>query len=244
MRERLAALRDELAESRTTLASAARPRRAGGRDRARARPPAGAAARRRAGHVGRAGADGELVARDDRARASGAARMSGGRSRSTTRSPATGPTSCSRISAIRSCGWRWRCCAPRCGAPATICTASRFATPHAEPGRAGRGRARPAGDHRRERPPAARAADLRRGAADRRAPGAARGRRTPRRRSRSRSTRRSRRSLRDQLVPRLQAQRRRAAGGAAGARRRPRPPADRDAGRPCPARSRSTSRRR
>ena len=160
--------------------------------------------------------------------------MSGGRSRSTTRSRATGPTSCSRISGTRSCGWRWRCCAPRCGAPATTCTASRSATPTAEPRRAGGGRARSAGDHRRERPPAARAADLRRGCGW-----------TGERPERLgvQETEAALALAHDTPVPAVAArpadpaaagERRRAAGGAAGARRRPRPPADRDAGRPRP----------
>ena len=74
MRERLAALRDELAESRTTLHLAPDRVRAGGRDRARARSSAAARARDRARDLGGAAADRELGARDDRARAPGAAR--------------------------------------------------------------------------------------------------------------------------------------------------------------------------
>ena len=69
MRERLAALRDDLHESRITLAPAARTRASRRRDGARARPPAAADPRHRARHVGRPGADRELVARDDRPRA-------------------------------------------------------------------------------------------------------------------------------------------------------------------------------
>ena len=102
MRERLAALRDELHESRDDAAPNRTARRAVVDDRARPRPPARAAARRRAGHVGRAGADRQLVARDDRTRASGPARRSDGRSRSITsrsrahrrRARPPGPSTC------------------------------------------------------------------------------------------------------------------------------------------------------
>ena len=100
-------------------------------------------------------------------------------------------------------------------------------------GAAGGGRARSAGDHRRERTPAARAADLRRAAADRRAPGAPRGagdRGGARARARHAGPGRPARPA----DPAAARERRRAAGGAAGAGRRPRPPADGDAGRPRP----------
>ena len=73
MRERLAALRDELAESRTTLhLQPDRVERVVATALALARQPS-LHAGRRAGHVGGAAADGQLVARDDRARAPGAA---------------------------------------------------------------------------------------------------------------------------------------------------------------------------
>ena len=99
-------------------------------DGARARASAGARRRRRAGHLGRPGADGELVARDDRTRAPGApdaappdhlrprARARAHRRRARTSRPSARPAGARAA------------CAPRSGEPATTCIASRCATPH------------------------------------------------------------------------------------------------------------------
>ena len=139
MRERLAALRDELAESRTRLHL--KPDRVERvvSDGARARPPAAAAPGAEPGTYvvpaltaswSRAMIGLEHPARPDERRPITFDHESRG----------TAPTSCSPTSATRSCGWRWRCCAPRCGERATTCTGSRFVTREPSLGRRSRSR--------------------------------------------------------------------------------------------------------
>ena len=108
MRERLATLRDELHESRTTLHLERRAGGAGRRDRADARAPAGAdppETNRGRGRSPRSSAAGHGPRSGSSTRL---ARSSAVRSRSTTRSLADAPTSCSPTWAIRWSGWRSR----------------------------------------------------------------------------------------------------------------------------------------
>ena len=204
MRERLATPSRRAAREPHDAAPGARARRARRRDGADARAPARADRRRRAGNVGGPGADRQLVARDDRPRAPGtpgAAASDHLRPRDRPRAHrrrARPPRPPARPDGARAA------CAPRSGAPATTCIASRIR--YADPSLDGldRRRPRPAGHHRRNRAPPPRAADLRRPQAHRRPP------RAPRRRGDRRRARGSPRDtaitgpLRDQLVHALQ----------------------------------------
>jgi len=114
MRERLAALRDDLAESRTTLHL--QPDRV---HRVVATALSSLASRRssRAPSPAPTASPGSPAAGRGRRSASSTRRdlRSAGGSPSTTSWCATAPISCSPTSGIRWCGWRWRCCAPRSG---------------------------------------------------------------------------------------------------------------------------------